>query len=66
MAGFDGWRPKLLDNRYFSGGGVPRQYDVAPDGQRLLMLKQASDHGLPEIAVVLNWHEELKRLVPTN
>ena len=57
---------KLLDNRYFSGGGVPRQYDVAPDGQRLLMLKQASDHGLPEIAVVLNWHEELKRLVPTN
>ena len=57
---------KLLDNRYFSGGGVPRQYDVAPDGERLLMLKQASDHGLTEIAVVLNWHEELKRLVPTN
>ena len=57
---------KLLDNRYFSGGGVPRQYDVAPDGQRLLVLKQAGDHGSPQIFVVLNWHEELKRLVPTN
>ncbi len=43
-------------------------YDVAPDGQRFLMIKEA-DEGegqLGQINVVLNWFEELKRLVPTN
>jgi hypothetical protein len=44
-------------------------YDISPDGQRFLMLKQSS---LPDrtsaprsITVVQNWFEELKRLVPT-
>jgi hypothetical protein len=39
-------------------------YDVAPDG-RFLML--AEDSSRPTILnVVLNWTEELKRLVPAN
>ncbi len=39
-------------------------YDISPDGERLLMIKQ--EEGEPgQINVVLNWFEELKRLVPT-
>ena len=46
-------------------------YDVASDGQRFLMLR--SDEPIDSlmdnevrITVVLNWFEELKRLVPTD
>ena len=52
-----------------TSGGAPRTYDVSPDGQRFLMMKnsdapnQAST--APRIIVVQNWVEELKRLVPT-
>jgi WD40 repeat protein len=42
-------------------------YDISPDGQRFLMMKEGE---LPaeesQINVVVNWGEELKRLVPTN
>lgn len=46
-----------------------RHYDVSPDGQRFLLLKDVAQAGTakpvaPEIHVVLNWTEELKRLVP--
>jgi hypothetical protein len=50
------------------GGGAARNYDVSPDGQRFLILKDITDPspaGNPaKIIVVLNWLEELKRLVP--
>jgi serine/threonine-protein kinase len=60
--------PKMLFRKpYYWGlaaGGRP--FDIGPDG-RLLMIKE---HGVtndpPSIRVVLNWHEELKRLVPTS
>jgi serine/threonine-protein kinase len=44
-----------------------RTYDIAPDGQRFLMLKEntGSDKAARSLIVVLNWAEELKRLVPT-
>ncbi len=47
-----------------------RDYDISPDGERLLMVFPADrpDTGEParlQINVVLNWFEELKRLVPT-
>jgi len=46
--------------------GVPN-YDVAPDGQRFLMVKGSETVGpVTEINVVLNWTEELKRRVPVN
>ena len=57
--------PKLLfEGEYFSYG--PRAvYDVAPDGQRFLMIKESEQVSSTQIHVVLNWFEELKRLVPT-
>ena len=45
-----------------------RTYDIAPDGQRFLMIKDAdSDQtAVPtSLIVVQHWGEELKRLVPT-
>jgi hypothetical protein len=46
------------------GVGGNASYDVSPDGKRFLMLV-----GTPvptDVRVVLNWFEELKRLVPVN
>ncbi len=41
-----------------------RRVAISPDGEQFLMLK--ANAGAPEdIVVVLNWFEELKRLVPT-
>ena len=39
-------------------------YDISPDGQQFLMIK-AEQTSATQINVVLNWFEELKRLVPT-
>jgi serine/threonine-protein kinase len=43
-----------------------RSYDVSPDGQRFLMIKEGADGTATpaSIIVVQNWVEELKRLVP--
>lgn len=41
-----------------------RNYDVSADGRRFLMLR-GEEQGLAEVRVVVNWQEELKRLVPT-
>ena len=52
---------------FYSGAG--RTYDVSPDGKRFLMIKTGGagdETSLPELVVVLNWFEELKRLVATN
>jgi serine/threonine-protein kinase len=61
---------RLLEGRYFfrSGEGVStRQYDVAADGQRFLMIKEDErETAATSIVIVQNWLEELKRLVPTN
>jgi hypothetical protein len=51
--------------------GVTRaRYDVSADGQRFLMMKEGGGSGQttvpPQIVVIQNWQEELKRLVPTN
>ena len=45
-----------------------RSYDISPDGQRFLMIKEGAADGAaapPSIIVVQHWVEELKRLVPT-
>jgi Tol biopolymer transport system component len=42
-------------------------YDVSLDGQQFLMVQQPAGTGeATDFTVVLNWFEELKRLVPTN
>ena len=55
--------PYLLDSLNL---GIPN-YDVSLDGQHFLMVTGAIDEDAtpPQITVVLNWFEELKRLVPT-
>ena len=54
---FSAAKPRLLfEGRYGS-------YDIAPDGQRFLMESEREE--ATQINVVLNWFEELKRLVPT-
>jgi eukaryotic-like serine/threonine-protein kinase len=47
-----------------------RDYDMTPDGKRFLMIVPAGPAGPgapppPQINIVLNWTEELKRLVPS-
>jgi serine/threonine protein kinase len=50
----------------FEKQGV-QHYDVHPDGGRFLFVRESGDTAdLLEIRVILNWAEELKRLVPTN
>ena len=57
--------PQLLfEGPYNNVPGL--SYDVAPDGQRFLVLQpEYDDSEIRELHVVLNWFEELKRLVPT-
>ncbi len=59
--------PRLLfEGRFLPGPPwAPRNYDISPDGQRFLMIKREQDLAPTEIIVILNWFEELKRLVPT-
>ncbi len=42
-------------------------YDISPDGERFLMIKDVSSDGTSpqELILVQNWFEELERLVPT-
>lgn len=57
-----------LERPYAAFGGTvfPRNYDLSADGKRFLVIKEGSAGSAPPINVVLNWVEELKRLVPTN
>jgi serine/threonine-protein kinase len=64
------WNPKppikLFDGPYFGTGGF-WGYDVSPDAQRFLMIKDSGtkvSSAPPSIVVVQHWDEELKRLVP--
>ncbi len=54
----------------FEKQDVNQRYDIHPDGQRFLMIKEApqtEETSAPaEIILVLNWTEELKHLVPTD
>ena len=54
-----------LDNSAGGAGGIPN-YDVAPDGQRFLMVKRegVSAESTRPLTVVLNWFEELTARVP--
>ena len=54
----------LFEGQYVQSGPGRANYDITPDGQRFLMIKLGKP-GATQINVVLNWFEELKRLVPT-
>jgi hypothetical protein len=60
---------ELFRGPYFirGDGSLGRNYDVAPDGRRFLMLKSdptEADRDLPHFVVVQNWGTELERQVP--
>jgi hypothetical protein len=62
--------PRLLfeDKANEYGGTTPvRGWDVSADGQRFLLTRpvESTDKPVTVMHVVLNWTEELKRLVPT-
>jgi len=54
---FDG----IFDLRTSSGV----TYDVDPKGGRFLMIRPAEASTAPSVMIVLNWFDELRRLVPT-
>jgi len=58
----------LFEGRYVNHSNPPgyQYYDISPDGKRFLMMKEGLIQQQTQINVVLNWFEELKRLVPTN
>ena len=64
---FAAGKPKELFTRdYMLTPASTRNYDVSLDGRRFLMIQPSARHAAPrEIVVVLNWFDELKRLVPT-
>jgi len=55
----------LFEGRYYLGYPKnPRTYDLAPDGQRFVMILPERASTPTEFQIVLNWFEELQRLVP--
>jgi len=62
---FNAGSPRLLfEGKYNFGGPLGPQYAVMPDGQHFIMVTSGSHEPLRRINVVINWFEELKRLVP--
>ena len=59
VRGRDVGRPVMLFEQPWSGG-----YDVAPDGRFITALPDENAPPTPA-HIVLNWFEELRRLVPT-
>ncbi len=59
-------RPLLLFEGTYLSNPWDANYSVTPDGQRFVMIQVEQQQGRNQINVVLNWFEELKRLVPTN
>jgi serine/threonine-protein kinase len=61
--------PGVLFEQFYWGPGVWPSYGVAPDG-RFLMIQRAdappTERDSDRIRIVLNWFEELERLVPTD
>ena len=65
---FSAGAPRMLfEGQYIPSPTTSQNYDVAPDGQRFLMVKAVEQAQVAptQINVVLNWFEELKQKVPT-
>jgi hypothetical protein len=63
----------LYDGQRYNHGArfitTRRMSDISPDGQPFLLMKPEAGSAAsarPQIMVVQNWFEELKRLVPVN
>jgi len=65
---FRAGKPEVLfEGSYVMSSDAPGQqlYDISSDAQRFLMVKTVAG-STGQINVILNWFEELKRLVPTD
>jgi len=67
VPGFRPETPRVLFEKQFRGPTIPTGASgVSPDGQRFLMLETVEgEKPVTEMNIVLNWAEELKRLLPT-
>ena len=63
--GFMPGTPRVLFEGNFSAPQGGRAYDISPDGERFLMMRDSAA-ARSELVVVENWFEELERLVPTD
>ena len=61
-------KPRLLfEGRYKGGWPWGRNYDIAPDDKRFIMITVEEQKEKPtQINMILNWSEELKRIVPAD
>ncbi len=59
--------PRMLFEGRYGATAFIRPYDVSPDGQRFLMVKQKDRAPISasQMILVQNWLEELKARVPT-
>jgi hypothetical protein len=53
----------LFERKYAFQNATIANYDVSADGKRFVMVRDES--GSAPLTMVINWFEELKRLVPT-
>ncbi len=58
----------VIQGSYATPFNTGRHYDVSPDGQRFLLLREAGDTSAQaarrQIILVQNWFEELNERVP--
>jgi Tol biopolymer transport system component len=60
-------KPRVLfEGPYNPGPTFGRNFDVTSDGQSFVMTKRPDETIPQQINVILNWFEELERLVPTD
>jgi len=65
---FTAAKPKLLVEGHYETSmcAFEPNYDVSPDGRRLLMIKASEpESAATQINIVLKWSDELRRLAPT-
>jgi len=64
---FRAGRPKVLfTGRYLHTDSVGRtEYDVAPNGDFVMLSVAGGDQAATQINLLMNWFEELKARVPT-
>jgi serine/threonine-protein kinase len=56
----------LFRNAFEPSGTNSSGYDVSPDGRRFLVIQPTEpEQPATQVSVVINWFEELRRLVPT-
>jgi Tol biopolymer transport system component len=62
---FSASRPRPLFAKAVARGDGYANYDVSPDGQRFIVVNTPeAEAGATEISVIVNWFDEVKRLVP--